>query len=419
MGVLLQDAGHGSRDRKARLAGLAHDFATLDGLEVAGRRVVVRADLNVPMRDGRVADAMRIERNAMTIGELAQKGARVIVLSHMGRPMGRRVPELSLAPVAAPLGEVLGRPVAFADDCVGEPATAAVAALRDGDVLLLENVRYHEQEEANDEAFAKRLAALGDIYVNDAFGTAHRVHASTVGVAKLLPSAAGRSLAAELDTLAKMLSSPARPVGAVVGGAKVSSKLDLLARLVAWMDVLVIGGGMANTFLLAQGVEVGKSLAEPDLVDTAHDIFAKADAGGCEIVLPPDVVVAKTLREGAPSETVDVNAVPADSMILDLGPKAAADISARLSACKTVVWNGPLGAFETPPFDAATNTVAQAVAASCRDGKVLAVAGGGDTVAALTHAGVAEQFTYLSTAGGAFLEWLEGKTLPAVAALAG
>jgi phosphoglycerate kinase len=417
MGVLLPDAGYGGRDRQAGLAGLARDSATLDGLEVAGRRVVVRADLNVPMRDGRVTDATRIERNAETIGELAEKGARVIVLSHMGRPKGRRVPELSLASVAAALEETLGLPVAFASDCVGEPAEAAGAALKDGDIVLLENVRYHEQEEANDQTFAKRLADLGDVFVNDAFSTAHRAHASTVGIANFLPALAGRSMEAELDALSRALSSPTHPLGAVVGGAKVSSKLGLLTSLVARTDVLVIGGGMANTFLLAQGMEVGKSLAEPDLLDTARAIVGKAESAGCEIVLPEDVVVAKELRNGVPSKTVDVNSVPADSMILDLGPRAAADISARLCACKTIVWNGPLGAFETSPFDAATNQVAQAVAAACLNGKVLAVAGGGDTVAALTHAGVAEQFSYLSTAGGAFLEWLEGKILPGVAAL--
>lgn len=397
---------------------MVQSFATIDDLEVEGKRVLVRADLNVPMRDGKVTDATRIERSAETIRELGERGARVVVLSHFGRPHGKREPEMSLAPVAAALGEVLGREVAFAGDCVGAVAEEAVAALDNGGVAMLENLRYHEQEEANDESFAKRLAGLGDFYVNDAFSCAHRAHASTEALARQLPAAAGRSMQAELNALEKALSSPERPLGAVVGGAKVSTKLDLLSNLISKVDVLVIGGGMANTFLLARGTSVGKSLCEPDLADTARNIDTKASLADCEVVLPQDVVVARELKEGAASDTVDVDEVPEDAMILDVGPQATNSIAALLGTCKTIVWNGPLGAFEVPPFDAATNAVAKVVAALCREGKAIAVAGGGDTVAALTHASVADEFSYLSTAGGAFLEWLEGKELPGVAALA-
>ena len=391
--------------------------ATLDNLDVRGQRVLVRADLNVPMRDGCVADTTRILRSAETIRELAAAGARVVVLSHFGRPKGRCVPELSLAPVAEALAGVLGAGVAFAGDCVGEEAEGTVAALDDGDVAMLENLRYHEQEEANDEAFAWRLARLGDLYVNDAFSCAHRAHASTTTLARRLPAAAGRSMEAELRALEQALSAPDRPLGAVVGGAKVSTKLAVLSNLVGKVDLLVIGGGMANTFLLARGMGIGRSLAEPDLTETARKICALAERSGCEIVLPEDVVVAPELRSGAPSMTVATADVPADAMILDLGPRAAEAAAARLGACRTVVWNGPLGAFETPPFDAATTAVARAVAELCSKGKLLAVAGGGDTVSALAHARVDQEFSYLSTAGGAFLEWLEGKTLPGVAAL--
>ena len=396
---------------------MAADFSTLDDFNVSGRRVLVRADLNVPMRDGKITDATRIERTADTIRELSKKGAKVIVISHFERPKGKRVPEMSLAPVAKALADSLGRKIPFADDCIGAAAEGVVAKMKNGDVVLLENLRYHNGEEANDTAFAKSLAALGDLYVNDAFSCAHRAHASTEALARLLPAAAGRAMEAELSALAKALATPARPVAAVVGGAKVSTKLDLLGNLIRRVDVLVIGGGMANTFLLARGVQVGKSLAEPGLVETARGIDKAAKERGCDILLPEEVVVAKEFKAGAASQTVPASKVPADGMILDLGPQAAKAIVARLGQCKTIVWNGPLGAFEIPPFDAATNAVAKAVAKMCKDGKVLAVAGGGDTVAALAHAGVVDQFTYVSTAGGAFLEWLEGKELPGVAAL--
>jgi phosphoglycerate kinase len=350
--------------------------------------------------------------------DLAAKGARVIVMSHFGRPKGKRSAEFSLQPLVQPLSAALGgKPVAFADDCVGPAAEAAVAKLRDGDVLLLENLRFHDAEEANDKAFAKQLAGLADIYVNDAFSCAHRAHASTEAIAHLLPHAAGRLMQAELEHLAAALEKPQRPVMAVVGGAKVSTKLDLLGNLVAKVDQLVIGGGMANTFLFANGVEVGKSLAERDMADTARAIVAKAKAAGCTIVLPVDAVVAAEFKAGAASKTVDIAAVPGDMMILDVGAKSVADIAARLKTCKTLVWNGPLGAFETAPFDQGTVAVARAAAALTTSKALLSVAGGGDTVAALGHAGVTDDFTYVSTAGGAFLEWLEGKTLPGVAAL--
>ena len=396
---------------------MPHTYATIADLDVKGKRVLVRADLNVPLRDGRITDATRIERSAQTIRELSERGARVIVLSHFGRPKGKRVPDMSLAPVAAALGKILGREVAFAEDCIGDPAREVIGRMGDGDVAMLENLRYHEQEEANDDAFAAQLASLGDFYVNDAFSCSHRAHASTEALARHLPSAAGRSMEAELRALEQALSAPERPVGAVIGGAKVSTKLDVLSNLISKVDVLVIGGGMANTFLLARGIAVGKSLCEPDLVETARNIDSKASLAHCDILLPDDVVVAREFKEGAASDVVAADAVPDDAMILDVGPAAAASIAARLGECRTIVWNGPLGAFEVPPFDAATNHVAKAVAALCREGRTLAVAGGGDTVSALTHAGAADDFSYLSTAGGAFLEWLEGKELPGVAAL--
>ena len=398
---------------------MSSSFANLDDVDVRGKRVLVRADLNVPMRDGRVTDLTRIERSAETVRELMNKGARVVVLSHFDRPKGIRVPSMSLRPVAAALAQALGGGrVSFADDCVGPTAQAAVNSLGTGGVVLLENLRFHAGEEANDPAFAKALAANGDIYVNDAFSCAHRAHASTEALARLLPAAAGRSMQAELTALEKALAAPQRPVAAVVGGAKVSTKLDLLGNLIQKVDVLVIGGGMANTFLFARGVAVGKSLCEREMADTARDIERKAKARGCEIVLPTDVVIAGEFKAGAPSRTVPAGQVPPDQMILDLGPQTAAEIVRRLGTCKTIVWNGPLGAFEIPPFDACTNSVARAVAQMVQSGKVLAVAGGGDTVSALSHAGVASKFSYLSTAGGAFLEWLEGKELPGVAALA-
>jgi phosphoglycerate kinase len=393
-------------------------FRTLDGVEVAGRRVLLRADLNVPVRDGRITDLTRLERLCPTIRELAGKGARVVVCSHFDRPKGKHVPSMSLAPVAAALAEVLGRPVGFADDCIGATAEAAVAALADGDVVVLENTRFYPGEEKNDAGFARALAALADIYVNDAFSAAHRAHASTEAVAHLLPAYAGRLMQAELEALGAALDHPTRPVAAIVGGAKVSTKLDLLGNLVAKVDALVIGGAMANTFLAAQGKSVGKSLQEAEMHATARDILARAAAAGCAVVLPVDAVTAMALAAGVPTATVGVDAVPDGAMILDVGPASVADLCRRLAGWKTLVWNGPLGAFETPPFDAGTTALAQAVAAATAAGALRSVAGGGDTVSALHHAGVADQFSYVSTAGGAFLEWLEGKTLPGVAALA-
>jgi phosphoglycerate kinase len=394
-------------------------FKTIDDIAVAGKRVLVRGDLNVPVKDGKVSDATRIERLVPTLRDLLAKGARVIVISHFGRPKGKAVPEMSLAPVADALARTLGRPVAFATDCVGDAAKAVVDGLRDGEVALLENLRFHAGEEANDVEFARRLAALGDAYVNDGFSVSHRAHASTEAIARLLPSAAGRNMQAELEALEGALGSPQRPVVAIVGGAKISTKLEVLGNLIAKVDALVIGGGMANTFLHALGTDVGKSLCEKDLADTARAIMAKADAAGCEIVLPSDVVIAAKLEAGAPSETVRVAAVPPDRMILDIGADSAAALAERLRGTRTLLWNGPLGAFEFPPFDRSTVSVARAAAERTRAGTLVSVAGGGDTVAALRHAGVADDFTYVSTAGGAFLEWLEGKELPGVAALQG
>jgi phosphoglycerate kinase len=394
------------------------DFKTLDDLNVKGKRVLVRADLNVPMKDGKVTDASRIERQAPTIEELSNKGARVIVLSHFNRPKGKVVPEMSLKPIAPALSKELGKPVAFASDCVGEAAKDAVAKLKDGDIVLLENTRFHKGEEANDPDFAKQVASLGDIFVNDAFSAAHRAHATTTGLAYLLPSAAGRSMQAELEHLDKALGNPQRPVMAVVGGAKVSTKLDLLQNLISKVDYLVIGGAMANTFFVAEGRQVGKSLAERDMVDTALAIVHKATETGCVLILPTDVVAAKAFKAHAEHRTVEIGHVHADEMILDVGPKSIAEFANRLKVTKTVVWNGPFGAFETVPFDKATVAAAKAVAAETKAGNLISVAGGGDTVAALNHAGGSADFTYISMAGGAFLEWLEGKTLPGVEALA-
>ncbi len=390
---------------------------TLGGVRVAGQRVLLRADLNVPVRDGRISDLTRIERLSPTIRELADAGARVIVCSHFDRPKGRRVDAMSLAPMAQALGDVLGRPVAFAADCIRAEAQAAVAAMADGDVLVLENTRFHAGEEANDPAFARELAALADLYVNDAFSTAHRAHASTEGVAHLLPSYAGRLMQAELDALEGALGSPARPVCAIVGGSKVSTKLELLGNLSGRVDVLVIGGAMANTFLAAQGIDVGRSLQEAEMHPTARDIMAEANRAGCEIVLPSDAIVATEFRANPPTETVSVQAIPSGAMMLDVGPATVQTLRDRLPDIRTLVWNGPLGAFETPPFDAATTALAVAVADATSQGALLSVAGGGDTVSALRHAGVLDRLSYVSTAGGAFLEWLEGKTLPGVAAL--
>ncbi len=390
---------------------------TLDGVRVAGQRVLLRADLNVPVRDGRISDLTRIERLSPTIRELADGGARVIVCSHFDRPKGKRTDTMSLAPMAQALGEVLGRPVAFAADCIGPDAQAAVAAMADGDMLVLENTRFHAGEEANDPAFARELASLADLYVNDAFSAAHRAHASTEGVAHLLPAYAGRMMQAELDALEGALGSPARPVCAIVGGSKVSTKLELLGNLSGRVDVLVIGGAMANTFLAAQGVNVGKSLQEADMHATAREILAEANRAGCEIVLPTDAVVAWEFRADPPTETVAVQAIPSDAMMLDVGPATVQALQDRLPDIRTLVWNGPLGAFETPPFDAATTALACSVAEATAQGGLRSVAGGGDTVSALRHAGVLDQLSYVSTAGGAFLEWLEGKTLPGVKAL--
>jgi phosphoglycerate kinase len=392
-------------------------FRTLDDLSVKGKRVLVRADLNVPVADGKVTDATRIERQAPTIKELAEAGARVIVLSHFDRPKGKVVPSMSLKALVEPLSDASGRKIAFADDCVGEKAKAAIAALKDGDVLLLENTRFHKGEEGNDSAMATELAALGDIFVNDAFSAAHRAHASTEGVARLLPNAAGRSMQAELTHLQKALGNPQRPLLAVVGGAKVSTKIALLENLVKRVEVLVIGGAMANTFLAAEGLAVGKSLFEPDHLETARKILHAANESGAVILLPTDVVVAKEFKAGAAHRTVSARDIADDEMVLDVGPASIAEFENRLIGTRTLVWNGPFGAFETAPFDKGTVAAAKAVAKATRAGNLLSVAGGGDTVAALAHAGVEQDFTCVSTAGGAFLEWLEGKELPGVEAL--
>ena len=392
-------------------------FRTLDDLDVKGKRVLVRADLNVPMADGKVTDTLRIVRQAPTIRELAEKGARVIVLSHFDRPKGKVVPSMSLKPLAEPLAKEIGRAVAFAEDCIGPKAESAVAALKDGQVLLLENTRFHKGEEENDPAMARQLAALGDIFVNDAFSAAHRAHASTEGVARLLPNAAGRSMQAELTHLEKALGNPERPLMAVVGGAKVSTKIELLENLVQRVETLVIGGAMANTFLAAKGVAVGKSLYEADHLETARKVVHMANESGAAILLPADVVVAREFKKDAVHRTVPVSEIGADEMVLDVGDKSIAEFQNRLNGTRTLVWNGPLGAFETEPFDRGTVAAAQMVASRTRAGQLLSVAGGGDTVAALAHAGVEDGFTYVSTAGGAFLEWLEGKELPGVEAL--
>jgi phosphoglycerate kinase len=395
------------------------DFNILDDFAVAGKRVLVRLDLNVPMADGQVTDLTRIERSAPTVRELSDLGARVVVLAHFGRPDGARDPDLSLAPIADAFSEVLGQKVAFATDCIGPTAAKVVDALGNGDVALLENLRFHPGEEQNDAKFIKALAELGDLYVNDAFSAAHRAHASTAGLAGVMPSMAGRLMQAELEALNSALGNPARPVAALVGGAKVSTKLDVLHNLMAKVDVLIIGGGMANTFLYAQGKPVGLSLCEKDLADTAREIMAKAEASGCTIVLPSDVTVAREFKAGAACEAVSADACPDDAMILDIGPAAIADLEMRLADVRTLVWNGPMGAFEIEPFDAGTNAIARAAAAATEAGTMVTVAGGGDTVAALAKAGAVDSFSYVSTAGGAFLEWLEGRELPGVAALTG
>jgi phosphoglycerate kinase len=391
-------------------------FRTLDDADVSGRRVLVRVDLNVPMENGKVSDLTRIERVAPTITEIADKGGKVILLSHFGRPRGPD-PKQSLQPVANAVARAVGRPVDFAEDCIGAKAEAAVAAMKPGDILCLENTRFHPGEEKNDPAFIEALARLSDLYVNDAFSVAHRAHASTEGLARKLPAYAGRTMQAELDALAKALETPQRPVIAIVGGAKVSTKIELLENLIGKVQALVIGGAMASTLLHAQGLGVGNSLIERDMAETARRIMAKADDRKCAIILPVDAVVAFHFAAGAPSHAYGVDAIPADGMILDVGDQSIERIKGAIDDAATLVWNGPLGAFEMHPFEKATVEIAKYVAARTKAGKLISVAGGGDTVAALNMAGVAEQFTYVSTAGGAFLEWMEGKPLPGVAAL--
>ncbi len=390
---------------------------TIDGLDVAGRRVLVRADLNLPMQGGRITDTTRIERTLPTLTELTDKGARVVVLSHLGRPGGKVSADLSLKPVARALAAAAGREVAFAAECIGPQAEAVISGLADGAMAMLENLRFHAGEEANDPAFAESLARLGDFYVSDAFSCAHRAHASTEGLARLLPAAAGRLMQAELDALTAALENPTHPVAALVGGAKISTKMAVLGHLADTVDLLIIGGAMANTFLHARGIEVGKSLCEPGMAEAARHIMGLAEKAGCEIALPVDVVVAVEFKAGARASTVALDAVPTDAMILDVGPATVADLKKRLGGLRTLVWNGPLGAFEVPPFDAGTTAVAREAARLTGAGGLLSVAGGGDTVAALARAGVLEDFSYVSTAGGAFLEWLEGKDLPGVAVL--
>ena len=393
-------------------------FKTLDDLEVDGKTVLLRVDFNVPMQDGRVGDATRIARSVASIEELAGRGARLVLMSHLGRPKGERRVQFSLAPLVEPLAERLpGRRVVFAADCIGAEAETAIAGLGPGEVALLENLRFHPGEEANDADFAAALARLGDLYVNDAFAVAHRAHASVAALAGLLPAAAGRLMQAELDSLGAALDRPARPLVALVGGAKISTKLELLGNLLDKVDALVVGGGMANTFLHARGLDVGDSLCERDLAATARELLARAEAAGCALVLPVDVVVAERLAGNAETATVPVETVPPGRMILDLGPATVELICTRLAASRTLVWNGPLGCFETPPFDAGTKRVAATAAALTRAGGLFSVAGGGDTLAALAQAGAAEDFSYLSTAGGAFLAWLQGRTLPGVQAL--
>lgn len=391
-------------------------FNTIKDLDAAGKVVFVRADLNVPFKDGKVTDTTRIDRFVPTVKALTDKGAKVVIASHFGRPKGQVVPEMSLGQIVADVEKALGQKVVFVDDCIGEKVEAAIKAMKNGDVIMLENLRFYAEEEKNDADFAAKLAKDVDIYVNDAFSCAHRAHASTEGMAKLKPNAAGLLMQAELEALDAALGNPVRPVAAIVGGAKVSTKLDLLGNLVAKVDKLVIGGGMANTFLFAKGINVGNSLCEKEMADTAREIMKKAEAAKCEIILPVDVVVAKEFAENAENKTVDVNAVPADMMILDIGPKSVEEINKKLAECKTVIWNGPVGAFEIKPFNKATFAIAEAVADLTAKG-LKSIGGGGDTVSALKKAGVAGKLSYLSAAGGAFLEWMEGKILPGVKVL--
>lgn len=392
-------------------------FNTLDKLDPRGKRILLRVDLNVPMKDGVISDFTRIERIVPTIRELADKGGRVIVLSHFDRPKGKVVPGMSLEPIATALATALGKSVSFAHDCIGPDAEAAAASLQDGEVLLLENTRFQPGEEANAPDLSAALAKLGDVYVNDAFSAAHRAHASTAGVADHLPAYAGRLMEAELSALDAALENPERPVGAIVGGAKVSTKLELLENMLEKVDVLAVGGAMANTFLAAKGYKVGKSLKEEDMLDTARQIMEKAKAKNCELILPIDVVLAEDFMAGAPTAVAAVSDIPDGWMALDVGPETVKLLKEKLTGLKTLVWNGPLGVFELPPFDVATNAVAQEAARLTKDGKLKTIAGGGDTVSALRHAGVLHDMTYVSTAGGAFLEWLEGKVLPGLTAL--
>lgn len=394
-------------------------WKTLDDLDLAGKTALVRVDINVPMEAGRVTDMTRIDKIKPTVEAIIAKGGKVILLAHFDRPKGKVVPEMSLSHVVDALAASLGRKVVFGADCVGDVAAAAIAGAGAGEVVLLENTRFHPGEEKNDPALAAKMAKLGDVFVNDAFSAAHRAHASTEGLARLLPAAAGRLMEAELRALEAALGSPQRPVVAVVGGAKVSTKIELLANLVTRVDHLVIGGGMANTFLVAEGIEVGKSLAEREMAETAREIRHRAQKAGCQIHLPVDVVIAREFKAGAESQTVDVLKCPPDAMILDAGPKTVAELAGVFASARTLIWNGPLGAFEIEPFDAATNAAARVAARLTREGKLISVAGGGDTVAALNAAGAAEDFTFISTAGGAFLEWMEGKDLPGVRALMG
>lgn len=394
-------------------------WKTLDEMDLGGKVVLVRVDINVPMDAGRVTDMTRIDKIRPTVDDIIAKGGKVVLLAHFDRPKGKVVPEMSLGHVVVALAGSLGRKVVFGTDCVGAPAAEAIAKAGAGEVVLLENTRFHPGEEKNDPDLAAEMAALGQIYVNDAFSAAHRAHASTEGLARLLPAAAGRLMEAELKALEAALGSPSRPVVAVVGGAKVSTKIELLANLVTKVDHLVIGGGMANTFLVAEGIEVGRSLAEREMAETAREIRHRAQAAGCQIHLPVDVVVAREFKAGAESQTVDVHHCPPDAMILDAGPDTVARLEQVFAEAKTLIWNGPLGAFEIAPFDAATNAAALAAARLTKAGGLISVAGGGDTVAALNAAGAAEDFTFISTAGGAFLEWMEGKELPGVKALMG
>jgi phosphoglycerate kinase len=414
MGLLEPDGRYSWRNCETDLMA----FRTLDDMgDIAGKIVLVREDLNVPMADGKVTDDTRLRATVETLSELSDRGAKVLVLAHFGRPKGKPDPAMSLKQVVPALAKALGRDVQFLDTCAGQIAAVAVRQFANGTICVLENTRFHEGEETNDPALVEQIAKLGDLYVNDAFSAAHRAHASTEGLAHALPAFAGRAMQKELEALQKALGTPEKPVAAVVGGAKVSSKLDVLTHLVTRVDHLIIGGGMANTFLAARGVDVGTSLCEHELAETANGILDAADKAGCTVHLPYDVVVAKEFRANPPVRTVNVHEVASDEMILDVGPAAVEALADVLKNCRTLVWNGPLGAFETPPFDSATVALARTAAALTREGSLVSVAGGGDTVAALNHAGVAGDFTFVSTAGGAFLEWMEGRELPGVAVL--